>query len=136
RRPFMRIRASSAWTAAASLSAGVCVAQQAAPIEEVIVTGTYIPRASQFDSPSPLVVVAREDILASGANEIGELIEDLTINTGSLNNPDSFTQNLTTGTSSINLRGLGVASTLVLVNGRRQTTTAMATDRGENFVDT
>lgn len=110
--------------------------QQEPPIEEVVVTGTYIPRASQFDSPSPLVVVDRDQIVATGANEIGELIEDLTINTGSQNNPDAFTQNLTIGTTNINLRGLGVASTLVLVNGARQTPSAMATDRGENFVDT
>src|SRR5690606_32511988 len=54
----------------------------------------------------------------------------------SQNNPDAFTQNLTTGTTTVNLRGLGVASTLVLINGRRQTASAMATDRGENFVDT
>ena len=111
-------------------------AQPAGPVEEVVVTGTYIPRASQFDSPSPLVVVGREQIEAAGANEIGELIEDLTINSGSLNNPDAFTQNLTIGTTNINLRGLGVASTLVLLNGQRQTPSAMATDRGENFVDT
>ncbi|MFS8609559.1 MAG: TonB-dependent receptor, partial [Gammaproteobacteria bacterium] len=31
---------------------------------------------------------------------------------------------------------LGVAATLVLISGRRQTASAMATDRGENFVDT
>jgi outer membrane receptor protein involved in Fe transport len=36
----------------------------------------------------------------------------------------------------VNLRGLGVSSTLVLLNGRRQTQSAAATDRGENFVDT
>ena len=64
------------------------------------------------------------------------MIEDLTINTGSQNNPDAFTQNFTTGTSNVNLRGLGVSSTLVLINGRRQTQSAVATDRGENFVDT
>jgi iron complex outermembrane recepter protein len=123
--------------AAAAISLPLPVAaQQSGPLEEVVVTGTYIPRASQFDSPSPLVVVSRDDIVATGANEIGELIEDLTFNTGSQNNPDAFTQNLTTGTTNINLRGLGVASTLVLVNGRRQAASAMATDRGENFVDT
>ncbi len=127
----------SACSAAAALSLpAIAGAQPAEAIEEVVVTGTYIPRASQFDSPSPLVVVGREEIDASGANVIGELIEDLTINSGSLNNPDSFTQNLTTGTSNVNLRGLGVASTLVLFNGQRQTASAMATDRGENFVDT
>jgi outer membrane receptor protein involved in Fe transport len=105
-------------------------------IEEVIVTGTYIRRLSQFDSPSPLLSVTSDDLAASGANEIGRVLEDLTINTGSQNNPDAFTQNFTTGTSNVNLRGLGVSSSLVLINGRRQTQSAVATDRGENFVDT
>lgn len=107
-----------------------------AVIEEVIVTGTYIRRQSQFDSPAPLVTVTREDLTALGVNEISDMIENLTINTGSQNNPDAFTQNFSTGTSNVNLRGLGVNSTLVLLNGRRQTQSAVATDRGENFVDT
>jgi iron complex outermembrane recepter protein len=107
-----------------------------AVLEEVVVTGTYIRRQSQFDSPAPLVTVTREDLAALGVNEISDVIEDLTINTGSQNNPDAFTQNFSTGTSNVNLRGLGVSSTLVLLNGRRQTQSAVATDRGENFVDT
>jgi outer membrane receptor protein involved in Fe transport len=105
-------------------------------IEEFVVTGSYLPRLSQFDAPAPLTTVTRENLQALGANEIGDVIEDLTINTGSQNNPDAFTQNFSTGTSNINLRGLGVSSTLVLINGRRQTQSAVATDRGENFVDT
>jgi outer membrane receptor protein involved in Fe transport len=105
-------------------------------VDEVVVTGSYIRRQSQFDSPSPLVTISSDDLAATGANDIGDVIEDLTINTGSQNNPDAFTQNFTTGTSNVNLRGLGVSSTLVLVNGRRQTQSAAATDRGENFVDT
>ncbi len=105
-------------------------------VEEIVVTGTYIKRKSQFDAPSPLVVVGSEDLAATGANVIGDVLKDLTINTGSQNNPDAFTQNFTTGTSNVNLRGLGVSSTLVLINGRRQTQSAVATDRGENFVDT
>jgi hypothetical protein len=55
-------------------------------IEEVIVTGTYIRRLSQFDSPSPLLSVTSDDLAANGANEIGRVLEDLTINTGSQNN--------------------------------------------------
>lgn len=119
-------------------AAGPAFGQQsgAAAIEEVVVTGTYIRRQSQFDTPSPLVTIGRDDLAALGVNEISDVIEDLTINTGSQNNPDAFTQNVTTGTSNINLRGLGVDSTLVLVNGRRQTQSAVPTDRGENFVDT
>jgi outer membrane receptor protein involved in Fe transport len=114
----------------------VPVAAQDSEIEEVIVTGSYIRRPSQFDSPSPLVNMTADDLAATGANDIGRVLEDLTINTGSQNNPDAFTQNFTTGTSNVNLRGLGVSSTLVLINGRRQTQSAVATDRGENFVDT
>ena len=104
--------------------------------EVIVITGTYIRRTQQADSPSPLLTVAADDLAATGANDIGRVLEDLTINTGSQNNPDAFTQNFTTGTGNINLRGLGVSSTLVLINGRRQTQSAVTTDRGENFVDT
>jgi len=106
------------------------------PIEEIVVTGSYIGRPTQADSPAPLRVISQDDIGALGVNKISDVIERLTINTGSQNNPDAFTQNFTTGTSNINLRGLGVSSTLVMINGRRQTQSAAATDRGENFVDT
>ena len=35
----------------------------------------------------------------------------------------------------MNLRGFGVGATLVLINGRRQTPSAITTDRGDSFVD-
>ena len=111
-------------------------AQETQADETIVITGTYIRRTQQADSPSPLLTVAADDLAATGANDVGRVLEDLTINTGSQNNPDAFTQNFTTGTSNINLRGLGVSSTLILVNGRRQTQSAVTTDRGENFVDT
>jgi iron complex outermembrane receptor protein len=125
--------------APAGLLAATAIATPAAAqepqIEEIVVTGTYIRRPSQFDSPSPLLNVDADALAAQGHSEVGRVLEDLTINTGSQNNPDAFTQNFTTGTSNINLRGLGVSSTLVLLNGRRQTQSAVTTDRGENFVD-
>jgi len=111
--------------------------QQANPvIEEVVVTGTYIRRQSQLDSPSPLITIGYEDMENLGVNEISDIIERMTINTGSQNSPDAFTQNFTTGTTNINLRGLGVSSTLVMLNSRRQVQSAIATNRGNNFVDT
>ena len=105
-------------------------------IEEIVVTGSYIRRESQFDSPSPLTTIGFEEIADLGVNEISDIIERLTINTGSQNNPDAFTQNASTGTTNINLRGLGVNSTLVLLNSRRQVHSAISTNRGNNFVDT
>ena len=111
-------------------------AQPAGAIEEIVVTGSYIRRESQFDSPSPLTTVGLEQIRNLGVNEISDIIERMTINTGSQNNPDAFTQNASTGTTNINLRGLGVNSTLVMLNSRRQVHSAVATSRGNNFVDT
>lgn len=112
------------------------VAQDDEVIEEIVVTGSYIRRTSQFDSPSPIQSVDAGDIEAMGAQNVADVIQTLTINTGSQNNPDAFTQNSTTGTSNFNLRGLGVASTLVLLNGHRQVLTALTTNDGVNFVDT
>ena len=71
-----------------------------------------------------------------GAKSIGDITQTLTINTGSENTPDAFTQNATAGTSNMNLRGLGVASTLVLLNNKRQVVNAQPNNGGVNFVDT
>ena len=95
---------------------------QSPSIEEVVVTapktGSRIAR--QADSPSPLSSYEGEDLLDAGLKDIRDLVGVLSINAGSENNSDNLTQNFTVGTANINLRGLGVASTLVLLNGRRQ----------------
>lgn len=104
--------------------------------DEIVVTGSFLKRQSQADLPSPIQTVGSEQIDAVGAKNIADLTQTLTINTGAQNNPDAFTQNSTTGTSSINLRGLGLSSTLVLLNGKRQVLTATTTNDGLQFVDT
>ncbi len=105
-------------------------------LEEVVVTGSYLSRLRQSDLPSPTTVLGADYLEDIGAGNIGDVVQNLTINAGSQNNPDAFTQNGTVGTSNFNLRGLGVASTLVLLNGRRQVNTAALTNDGINFVDT
>ncbi|MGF1607210.1 MAG: TonB-dependent receptor plug domain-containing protein [Rhodothalassiaceae bacterium] len=124
----------SIWLAAAPAQAQE-VAQEI-EVEELVVVGSYIRRPDQANTASPIEVVGNEELQAIGASTVAELIQTLTINTGSQNNPDAFTQNFSTGTSNINLRGLGVGSTLVLLNGRRQVVSGAATDDGINFVDT
>lgn len=110
---------------------------QSPSIEEVVVTapktGSRIAR--QVDSPSPLSSYEGEDLLDAGLKDIRDLVGILSINAGSENNSDNLTQNFTVGTANINLRGLGVASTLVLLNGRRQVLSAVQTDDGSSFVD-
>ncbi len=102
----------------------------------ILVTGSRIRRQSQGDLASPLATIGSENISDIGAQNIAEITQALTINSGAQNNPDAFTQGGTTGTSNINLRGLGVASTLILLNGKRQTLSAAPTNDGINFVDT
>ena len=105
-------------------------------LEEVVVTGSYLSRFRQSDLPSPTSVLDEEFLEDIGAANIADVVQNLTINSGSQNNPDAFTQNGTVGSSNFNLRGLGVASTLVLMNGRRQVGTGALTNDGINFVDT
>lgn len=105
-------------------------------VELIMVTGSFVRRSENFESPSPLAVVDSVAIDSIGAKNIGDITQTLTINTGAENSPDAFTQNATAGTSNINLRGLGVASTLVLLNNKRQVVNAQPNNGGVNFVDT
>ena len=105
-------------------------------VEEVVVTartGTRIGR--QGDSPSPLSSYETGELADAGLRDIRDLVGVLAINAGAENNSDNLTQNYTVGTANVNLRGLGVASTLVLLNGRRQVLSAVQTDDGSSFVD-
>ena len=122
--------------AAALTIAATNSAAQTDTIEEVVVTATTGSRiVRQGDSPSPLSSYAGETLLDSGLRDIRDLVSVLAINAGAENNSDNLTQNYTVGTANINLRGLGVASTLVLLNGRRQVLSAAQTDDGSSFVD-
>ncbi len=124
----------SAFALAAAVSAPhTAIAQDD---DVIIVTGSFIKKKNQADLPSPLQTVGSSDIADIGAQNIADVTQTLTINTGAQNNPDAFTQNATTGTSNINLRGLGVGSTLVLLNGKRQVLSGSPTNDGINFVDT
>ena len=103
-------------------------------IEEVIVTGSYIKR-DLLNSGLPAVIVTADDLEAFGLTGLSDVIGYLPFNSGSEFNADVFTQNLSTGTSNFNLRGLGLNSTLVLLNGRRQTVSGGVADDGSTFVD-
>lgn len=107
-----------------------------APVEEITVTGSYIKRKHQKELASPTIGIDQSAFADIGAKDVRDVIQTLTINTGAQNNADVFTQNITAGTSNINLRGLGLASTLVLMNGRRQVQTGVQAIDGVSFVDT
>ena len=104
-------------------------------IEEIIVTGSYI-KVSPKDGSSPVDIITRDEIDGMGAFLTSDITRNLSINSGSENNTDAFTSGNTQGTSNINLRGLGLSSTLVLIDGRRQTVTGATANDGSVFVNT
>lgn len=92
----------------------------AKPIENVVVTGSYISRPA--DRPQPVVVVGQQDIQADQRLSLGEVIRDMPqVTTVNTNGTDGSVLRSATGSNSINIRGLGDRSTLVLINGQRQT---------------
>ena len=104
-------------------------------VEEIVITGSYL-KGSPTDGASPIEVIDRETIENIGATSIADITRNLSANSGSENNSDSFTQGATQGTSNVNLRGLGLSSTLILVDGRRHTLTGATANDGSAFVNT
>ena len=133
----MRIACCAAIAGVAPLDAQAQTSEAAeTAVEEVVVvarTGSRIKR--QLDSPSPLAEYDADDLRRQAAKDLRDLVGALPINNGAENNSDNLTQNFTAGTANINLRGLGIASTLVLLNGKRQVQSAVQTDDGASFVD-
>ncbi|HEY4555224.1 MAG TPA: TonB-dependent receptor, partial [Lysobacter sp.] len=92
--------------------------QAATSLDKVTVTGTRIAREG-FVTPSPVTAISAEEIRATGAVNIGDLMTELPqlTPTYTLGNSTRFIG--TAGLGLLDLRGLGTARTLVLVNGRR-----------------
>ena len=114
----------------AALAALPTLAQTSQRIE---ITGSSIKRIDA-ETAAPVLTVTREDIAKSGKSSVAELLQTLSVdNQGSV--PMSFGNGFASGASGISLRGLGAASTLVLVNGRRIAPYGLADDGQKVFAD-
>ncbi|MDH4390668.1 MAG: TonB-dependent receptor [Aquabacterium sp.] len=114
-----------------ALTALPSFAQQAD--QRVEITGSNIRRV-QAETASPVQTVTREEIERSGKTSVAELLQTLAVdNQGSV--PTTFGSGFASGASGISLRGLGAASTLVLVNGRRIAPYGLADDGQKVFAD-
>jgi len=88
------------------------------PLEEIITTGSRIKRAD-LDSASPVTVIDREDIMAQGITDIGNLIQRMPSMSGTPLGTTTNNGNTNEGTVQIDLRGMGVDRTVTLINGKR-----------------
>jgi len=124
-----------AFSGSAALVGGPAMAQQQATqeLQRVTVTGSNIKR-TDAETASPVQVLTREDIEKTGKQSIQEVLRGVTAD-GQGSIPGSFSNGFASGSAAVSLRGLGVNSTLVLVNGRRMTTYGLADDGSRTFVD-
>ena len=102
-------------------AAGTATAQtpEPEPQARVVVTGSRIASPGA-DSSSPLQVLTAADIAASGAVNLQELLlKNPTMASPTISRTNSNFQTSSVGVSTIDLRNLGEARTLVLINGRR-----------------
>jgi iron complex outermembrane recepter protein len=89
-----------------------------APIEEIIVTGSYIEGAAR-DAALPVTVLDREDLERQGSPAILDVIRSLPASQGTVGESNAGAVLFGTGSVSVNLRGFDGGRTLVLFNGRR-----------------
>jgi outer membrane receptor protein involved in Fe transport len=120
-------------TAAAGVSAlhaqeAPAPATTAAPVEEVVVTGSRLQTPNEL-SISPITTVSATDIQATGLTRVEDVLNNLPQVFASMN---STTSNGADGTASVDLRGLGPQRTLVLVDGLRL---GPGNGTGRNFSD-
>ena len=117
----------------ASGTAPVTAFAQGQPVlEEVVVTGSNIRRARDYDTPSPIQTLGIEAIQSAGAGQVQDILRVLPSNSGS---ELSASQSLRQGTSQFSLRGLGFGGTLTLINGRRAGLSPVSSDQGFFYTD-
>ncbi len=91
----------------------------AAPVERLEITGSRI-RSLSADSASPLQVISSEDIAKSGAVNLQEvLLKNPIAASPAISRTNSNFSTASAGVATVDLRNLGEARTLVLINGRR-----------------
>ena len=103
---------------------------QEAVVDEsaIVVTGTRIDRDG-YEAPTPVSVLGAESLNAIGATNIAESVNRLPQLASSVTNrsqPAGISGGAL-GVNQMNLRGLGVGRTLVLLDGRRMVNSAITT---------
>ena len=123
--------APQAGAAVTGQSVATTTASDAPSSGEIIVTGTNI-RVPTLTSPVPVTSISASNLLATGNLSIGDALNNLPALRGTFSQANSTQFIGTSGVNFLDLRGLGVSRTLVLVDGRRHVTSSP----GDYLVDT
>ena len=100
---------------------------------DVVVTGTLF-RRTNTETPSPVTVLTSDNLAKAGVTTIADAIRSVSADSaGSI--PTGFQGGFSAGGSAVSLRGLGVSSTLVLIDGLRSTNFPLNDDGHNAYVD-
>jgi iron complex outermembrane recepter protein len=107
--------------AATVVAVSIGVQAQTAPAPQRIeITGSSLKRLD-VETALPVQIIKRDDIDKAGITTAAELVRNISANTAPLGDGASITDSSSgqRGFNGANLRGIGVSSTLILLNGRR-----------------
>lgn len=99
-------------------------AEDTSTVERVVITGSNLKRAAT-ENPSVVQVLTKKDIERTGAVTVADLMAKVPA-LGSNNQVDGRDGGFSKGLATASMRGLGSASTLILINGRRMSPAAYA----------
>jgi len=105
-------------------------ASQATTLDRIQVTGSRITRA-EIEGPAPVTVINREQLDISGQPSVAEFLRNQTFNSIGSFAPSSGSS--FQSQAQINLRGLGAEYTLVLLDGRRMTSSPITGGSAANL---
>lgn len=93
--------------------------EEAKKLETVTVTGTHIPRVD-VETAQPVLVIDRKQIENQGFTSVADIMQNLTeVGTPPISRANALSSGENVGGYYVDLRNLGPARTLVLVNGKR-----------------
>ncbi|MGY4397274.1 iron complex outermembrane receptor protein [Sphingomonas sp. UYAg733] len=122
--------------ASAAPQTPAAVDQQAAEPEEsadIVVTGSLF-RRTDTETPSPVTILTADNLAKAGITTASDAIRSISADSaGSIGT--GFQTGFSAGGSAVSLRGLGVSSTLVLVDGLRSTNFPINDDGHNAYVD-
>ena len=127
-------------TAPAATDAPATLAQPAptqeaaeAPGQDIVVTGSLF-RRTDTETPSPVTVLTTQTLQRAGITNINDAVRSISADgAGSIST--GFQNGFSAGGAAVSLRGLGVSSTLVLIDGLRSTNFPLNDDGHNAYVD-
>jgi iron complex outermembrane receptor protein len=102
-------------------------------LEQVVVTGYVVPRVGI--GPAPVVTLDQDFIQKQGDQTVADVVLRLPQNVGGFTPMANPGASFSPGASAANLRGLGINSTLVLIDGLRQVPYPFPQNGTQSFVD-